>query len=96
MANEYGHLQWTLDTAGVITTDKLRIQKLKWVPSATGGDDLTILDNNDEIIWDANAPATSFATEDYSYELDFGEGGHDFLGFNLSVIDGGTLSVYFK
>lgn len=89
MANVYAHTHWILDTAGVVTTDKVRIQKMEWVPTVAS-DDLTILDNNDETIWDIDADTTPSREK-----IDF-DSGHDFLGFNLSVIDSGVLYVYLK
>ncbi len=92
MANVFAQNHWVLDTAVDATPDRIWIRKLRWVPSASA-DDLTILDKHDETIWDVDALAGGSAGTE---ELDFGSGGHSFPGFNLSVIDGGLLYVYFR
>jgi hypothetical protein len=91
MANIYGHLQWILDTAGVISTDKIRVKKLEWVPNAQN-DDLVINDSNGESVWTVtNATAAGRSGLE---TLDFGEKGQDFLGFDLDTIGGGILYVW--
>lgn len=100
MANVYGHLHWALDTKGVITTDKLRVQKINYIPDASSvaSHVLTIKDNNAETIW----TATPFAAgQEGELSLNFGDQGHDFLGMNITQMgtassDAGTLYVYFK
>ena len=89
MANIYGHSQWILDTAGVVTTDKVRINKMEWRPNAAA-DDLLIYDNNAETIWVTKALAGGTAgKEDFSPSKPF-----DALGFDVETIDGGTLYVW--
>jgi hypothetical protein len=91
MGNIYGHVQWILDTIGVITTDKVRVRKMEWIPNAAG-DDLVINDNNGESMWtvtDALAGGLAGAER-----IDFGDRGIDFLGFNLATLGGGTLYVW--
>lgn len=90
MANVYGHLQWILDTTGVVSTEKIRVKRMEWVPNAAG-DDLAIVDNNSEELWtvtDALAGGRpGLETIDFTPP-------HDFLGFNLSTLGGGKLYVY--
>ena len=90
MANVYGHRQWILDTTGVISTDRIRVKKMEWVPNAAN-DDLAIVDNNSEEVWTVtNALTGGRAGVEV---IDFSEG-QDFEGFNLSTLGGGTLYVY--
>lgn len=91
MANVYGLRQWILDTTGVITTDRIRIRKLEWVPNATN-DDLAIVDNNSEALWTVTNALTGGRAG--LEVLDFGGNGQDFEGFNLTTLGGGTLYVY--
>lgn len=89
MANVFANTHWALDTATADWTEPIKIKNMKWVPSAEA-DDLTILDGNDEVILDVNAAGAGEANAVY---MDF-EGGKWFKGFNLSVIDGGSLYVF--
>ena len=90
MANVYGHRQWILDTTGVISTDRLRVKKMEWVPNAAN-DDLAIVDNNSEEVWTVTNALTGGRAG--LEAIDFSEG-QDFEGFNLSTLGGGTLYVY--
>lgn len=90
MANVYASLRWIIDTAGVISTDKLRISCMEWVPAATG-DDLAIVDNAGEAIWTVTDALTG------------GRAGVELMdteinteGLNVSTIGGGTLYIYLK
>ena len=89
MANIYGHSQWILDTAGVVTTDKVRISRMEWRPNAAA-DDLLIYDNNAVTVWVTKALAGGTAGAE---KISFGEG-QDILGFDVETIDGGTLYVW--
>lgn len=89
MANIYGHSQWILDTAGVITTDTVRISKMEWAPNSAD-DDLLIYDNNAEAVWVTKAIAGGTAgRESWTPSVPFNA-----LGFDLETIDGGTLYVW--
>ena len=88
MANDTSRAPWSLDTAAVITTDRVRIQTLKWVILSGGAttDNLNIEDANGEIIWQSvNTVGGTFLDTDYPYA--------DFEGFEVAVIDGGILYV---
>lgn len=80
---------WVLDTAAVITTNPLRIIYMEWIPNAAA-DDLTILDTGGNIIWDVDALTGGTAGK----EIFAPSKAYVSNGFNLSVIDGGTLYVY--
>jgi hypothetical protein len=93
MGNIYGHSQWILDTVGVVSTDKIRISRMEWVPNAAN-DDLVINDNNGESVWTAtNALAAGLAGVEV---FDGGPKGFDSLGFNLATLGGGTLYVWLR
>jgi hypothetical protein len=111
MANVYAHLSWEIDTverdassnATYITMDKLRVQKVNYLPNAIS-DVITIqtYDPNTKAwqnVWSQTAAAGGSAGE---LSLNFGGDGHDFLGFKLAQMgpsassDAGTLYVYFK
>lgn len=89
---------WVLDTAGVITTLDVWIQRIEWHPNAADND-LVIHNRNAEAVLTARAAAGApnhetygIETWDYSDRLN-GEG-KLFAGFDLETIDGGTLYVY--
>lgn len=90
MANIYAARQWIIDTAGVISTDKLRIARMEWVPNAAN-DDLAIVDNAGEAIWTVTNALTGgrAGVELMDTELDT-------EGLNVSTLGGGTLYVYLR
>ena len=91
MANNTKGNPWILDTAASIQTTPVTILCMEWFPNASN-DDLTILDVGGNTIWDRDALAGGTAgTEKFEPSRPFKAN-----GFNLSVIDGGTLYVYIK
>ena len=97
MANVYGQNNWKLDTAGVIYAlgNKIKVQKIVWIPNAADND-LHLEDGNGEEIWRVRAIAAGAAYESVAHEtLDFGDKGKWFDGFEVAVIDGGFVQVYF-
>ena len=93
MSNTYGSNHWVLDTAGTVggTEESTNITLMEWVPNAAA-DDLTILDAEGIIVWDVNALTGGTAGKETFRPAKR----HRVVGFNLSVIDGGTLTVYFE
>lgn len=91
MANDITKNPWVLDTAADITAEKIVITKMVWKPNAAAND-LTVLDHEGGTKWDVDALAAAPAGNEF---FDIAEP-MVFYGFNLSVIDGGTLYVYFK
>ena len=89
MANNLNGNPWTVTDAAVCTYSPVRVFKMIW-QEPTAGHDLTILDNSGRTIFDENAVAGGAGI---SSEWNFGSG-VVFNGFNVSVIDGGTLYVY--
>ena len=97
MANVYGQHNWKLDTAGVILAlgNKIKIQKIVYIPNAADND-LILEDGNGEEIWRIRAIAAGANFESVAQEeLDFGPVGKWFDGFEVAVIDGGYVQVYF-
>ena len=91
MANNTKGNPWVLDTAAVIKTTPTTILGMEWFPNAAD-DDLTILDVGGNTIWDRDALTGGTAgSEKFTPAGKFKAN-----GFNLSVIDGGTLYVYLK
>lgn len=88
MANAYGPLEWKLDTAATITTDKIRIKKMRLVAGAAG-DDLLVSNSAGDKIWEiTNALASGLAGAE---EIDFGDSGHDTEGFVLTTLTSGAV-----
>ena len=89
MANNKKGNPWILTDAENITSNPQKINYMEWIPNAAA-DDLTILDCAGNTIWDVDAIAPGTAGKE---KFDPGEI-YIANGFNLSVIDGGTLYVY--
>jgi hypothetical protein len=90
MANDLSGNPWKIDTAAVITTDPVRIHQCVWQEPSASGEDLTIVDNANRIIWDENSLSGGTGV---SIEQDLH--GLVYSGFNVTVIDSGTLYVYY-
>ena len=90
MANDTTGNPWKLDTAAVIRTKPVTIKAMEWRPT-TAGDDISVLANDGSEIWAFKALAA-----DTNGGIDYKWPGDNitFSGFNLSVIDHGTLRVY--
>jgi len=88
MANDTSRKPWALDTAAVITADRIRVRGLHWVGAGAGGDTCLVEDANGERIWDGVATAANF-----DKESNYGDKGRDFQGFEVAVIDDGILYV---
>jgi len=92
MANDTSRRPWALDTAAVITTDRVRVRGLRWIGATTLAHVCQVEDKNGERIWDSVATGANFKDE-----TQFGEGqGADFDGFELAVISSGILYVYYQ
>ena len=90
MANDLTGNPWIITDAAVCTTGPVYVVSAEW-QEPTAADDLTILDNSGTIIYDDNAIAGGSGIR-----LEVKIGGTTFNGFNVSVIDGGTLYVYIR
>lgn len=94
MANAYGPREWVLDTTGIITTMKVRVDRMEWIPNAAS-DDLLVSNTAGDVIWEVtDALVGGLAGKE---SISFGEGGHDTEGFVLTTLSqGGTLYVWLK
>ena len=96
MGNTYADRTWTIDTAGEIHAlgVKVKISGLEWHPNAVDND-LSILDGNSKRIWHIRAKVAAGAnSEEPGVLTKAWPEGQWFDGFNVSVIDGGTLYVF--
>jgi len=93
MANDTSRKPWSLDTAAVITTDRLRIKRLDFNSGAgdgTANETCTVEDANGERIAEFLVTGNNFQES-----KDFGDKGQDFQGLEVAVIDGtAILYVY--
>jgi hypothetical protein len=89
VANDLSRRPWALDTAAVITTDKIRVNTLRWVGATTAGHTCQVEDKNGEVIWSAVATGSNYGEESGLL------GNTNFDGFELAVIGSGILYVYY-
>lgn len=89
MANDITGRIWKLDTAGVITRNPVKINRIIFEP-AVNLDDVVATDNSGKEIlsWAASADITTQNQLGASFD------GQWFQGFNLTTIDGGYLKVH--
>lgn len=88
MANNTTGRVWEIDTAAeIITNGMVKVIRMEWHPAAANND-LTIKDYAGTTIWDVDALAEAPAGVEV-----WDSGPVSFRGFNVSVIDGGTLYV---
>lgn len=88
MANATGPREWRLDAAATITTDRIRIKRMRFVPSAAN-DDVLVSDSAGNIIWEIiNAAGGGEAN---AIDVDFGDEGHDTDGFVLTTLTTGAI-----
>lgn len=87
MANVTTGTFWKLDTAGVISTDNIKVINLIWDSPTTSGHTIIVKDNGGNMIWEMAAIAgASGITYERSINATCG-------GFNLHTIESGTLYV---
>ena len=91
MANDTTGNPWTLDTAGVITTNPVYVKSIRWTPT-TAGDDILIQDNGGSNVWKLKSlAADSNQAIENMIEID-----GMVNGFNLVTLDNGTVYVHIK
>lgn len=93
MANDIDQNPWILDTAGVITTDRVRIAKIRWIGVDAAGDDLVVQHADGTYLWTAKALAGD-ATNDIDYELPVDN--FDAEGLKLTTLDSGKVEVWYR
>lgn len=89
MANDITGRVWSLDTAGVITTGPVKIDRIIFEPGANS-DNVVLEDNQGKEIISWTAAADITTQEQFGSDMD----GRWFQGLNLTTIDGGTLKVH--
>ena len=91
MANNFSGRPWILDTPGVITTDRVRVGKIRWdAEGASAGDNVVLSRADGRVFWSATASAANFTTESDQFD---GLAG-DCQGMTLTTINSGKLYVY--
>ena len=96
MANDLTKNPWVVDTAAVLSTDIVLLQKLTYHPAADDND-LLVVDGTGSIIW-AIRGAGSANLYDSTYILseDFGGSGKAVRGVTVTTIDGGSLHILIR
>lgn len=90
LANNLAGNPWILDAAATITTDKVRIAKIRWdAEGAAAGNNAILTNAADRVLWAASAPGVNTTIESDFLGL---EG--DVVGLKVSQIDAGRLYVY--
>jgi hypothetical protein len=90
MANDLTGSPYKIDTAGVITTDKIFVNQMVWQEPAAAEDDLVVSDANARTLWDENA---YIGGNGVSIEQDIN---HFCDGITVDTIDSGILFIYFR
>lgn len=95
MANDVTKSPYIIDTAGTITTTKLRIGHIRWVAPATDEDECIIQDINEREVWKSvvdlggSGSITGFLVDDSPIDMWID-------GLIISVIESGTLYIYLE
>jgi len=93
MANDLTGRVHTVDIAAVVTTGPVWITKMIWDEPAAAADDLTVKDGAGDEIWDLDARNYGNGVQEVWNSTE--SGGSFFSGLNVSVIDSGTLYIYY-
>jgi hypothetical protein len=92
MANQTTANPWRLDTPATITTDRVRVAKLRWVAEgASAGDNVVVSDSAGRVFWEAVASGANQTSESDQFH---GRAG-DVEGFVLTTIQAGHLYVHY-
>ena len=92
MANNVAGNPWILDAAATITTDTVRVAKLRWsAEAAAAGDNVVVSDSAGRVVWEAVATGTNNTVESPNLAGNSG----DIRGFVLTTINSGKLYVYY-
>lgn len=93
MANNLGSNPWVIDTKGLITSDPIRIQKMRWHPVAADND-CQVCHADGNLIWPIRAIASATNNESVGCEeIDFNPP-WPCNGLKVEALDAGTLYVY--
>jgi hypothetical protein len=90
MANILTANPWVLNTPGVITTDTVRVGRLRWVAEgAAAGDNVVVSDSAGHVFWEATAAGVNTIVESNPFVGIEG----DCRGLVLTTIQAGKLYV---
>ena len=89
MPNDLEKSPYKVTDAAVVTTEKIFVKQMVWQEPGAAADDLLVLDSGGRTLWDENAYVGGTGI---SIEQDIN---HFCYGINVSVIDSGTLYIYF-
>ncbi len=91
MANDTTKSPWILDTAGVVTTDLIRVAKVRWVAEgAAAGNNVRLTNTADRTFWESTATGVNFEDESDTF---LGLDGN-VQGLKVAVIEAGKLYVH--
>jgi outer membrane protein assembly factor BamB len=93
VANNTTGNPWILDTAAVLSTNLVYVDKMVYIPNAADND-LIVEDNAGKVIWQVRAIAASANYE--SVGMETFDGPILCNGFEVATIDGGSLKVYLR
>lgn len=94
MANNLTQNPYILDTpgAGIITTNLLRIKKLRWVGATTAGHRCVLSDQFDYVFWESFCPGANYVEEsDFTTYLNQNV---VLNGIKVTVLGSGKLYLY--
>lgn len=89
MANSLTGNPWIVDTAAVITIDRVRCN-LRWVGATTAGHTCLIKDNAGRVVWRSVAGGANYVESD---AVNPGGGPFNFQGLNVDTIASGILNI---
>lgn len=90
MANDTTGNPWSIDTAGVLTTRPVAVDRIIWESPTADGDDIDIVNNAGHKVYTIKAIAGGTGI---SYEREIG---NVVAGINVATIDSGTLYIYIR
>lgn len=88
MANDFTGNPWQVDTAAVLTTERVRVRGIRWVGGTTAGHTAVIKDNKSDTVWSSVAAGANNVESDL-----FADRGMNFDGLNVTTIASGVLYI---
>lgn len=94
MANTLAQNPYILDTAGAgtITTNLLRVKKIRWVGAATAGHRCVLTDQFDNVFWESFSSGANYVEE--SDFTTYSSQSAVLNGIKITVMDSGKLYLY--
>jgi hypothetical protein len=91
VANNTTASPWILDTAGAVTTDKIRVAKIRWdAEGAAAGNNATLTNAAGRAFWAGSATGVNTTIESDTFSGVEG----NVEGLSVGVIEAGRLYVY--